>query len=272
MASFRSIGRTHRVPLALLGLLVGTLLMPRAFDEARVAVGAWLPATVAPERTPVAPLPQEELAKLLHRIDDLQRQLAARPSGDGSLPGLRYAPRRESAAPVAVSARVLHRETSNARRSIVVDAGRDDGVVEGLPVIQQDSLVGIVVTVSGRAARVLRVDDRSAVTSLPAVVLAADGGAESPCRGQGVARGTGDGLIRVSFLPSDGARVGDLVVTGAGSNVVPEGLLLGEVVSCGDEDRDGAFDAVVRPLRDLDAVASVLILRVEAPGLRVDAK
>jgi len=267
-----AIARTHRVPVLLLSLLVGTLLFPRACDETRVAIGARLPGTVATESAPPRPLAEEERARLQVRVTHLEQELSARPAGDGVLADARYARRAAGRGPVLVPCRVIHRETSPARRSFLIDAGRDDGVEPGMPVTQQDSLLGVVVTVSARAARVLRIDDRSAATSFAAVVLVSEPGATSPFRGQGVVRGTGDARLRLSFVASGGARVGDLVVTGAGSRLVPEGLLLGEVEEVGDDDRDGSYEATVRPLRDLDAVASVNVVRVDAPGLRVDAK
>lgn len=265
------IQRTHRVPVVLLSLLAATLLFPGALEETRIAVGAWLPATVRAERTAPVRLAEEERAWYATRIAQLEDRIAARPGGDTALGGARIADRPLRATPELLPARVLHRESSPLRQTFVIDAGRDDGVVPGQPVVQQDSLIGVVVTASARAARVLRIDDRSAATSFPAMVLAADAKEGAPCRGLGVARGTGDG-VRVSFLPQDGARAGDLVVTGAGSWTVPEGLVIGIVECCEDDDRDGAFDAEVRPLRDLDAVSSVHVIRTEAPGLRVDAK
>ncbi|MCE9634417.1 MAG: hypothetical protein K8T90_01820 [Planctomycetes bacterium] len=267
-----AISRTHRVPILLLALLTGTLLFPRACDSVRLGVGARLPATVPPTDATVTELPREREAVLAKRLTLLEQQQAARPSGDAALAGLRVQSRRASAAPVAVAARVLHVEVSSARRTFVIDAGQDDGVVPGLPVIQSDSLIGVVVTASARAARVLRIDDRAAATTFPAAVLTSEADAASPLRGQGVSRGTGDGLLRVSFLGADGARVGDLVVTNAGSRMVPEGLVLGEVIEMSDEERDGSFEAVVRPLRDLETIASVLVLRVEPTGLRVESK
>jgi rod shape-determining protein MreC len=266
------IQRTHRVPVLLLTLLVATLLLPRACDDARLTVGSWLPATVRPEPDAPAKLPEEQVASLRAQIERLREQLAARPGGESALAGARYATRRDRDAPVLVPCRVLHRETSPARRTLMIDAGQREGVAPGMPVVQQDSLIGIVSAVSAAAARVVRIDDRAPATAFSAVVLAAEAEPGAPARSQGVARGSGDGLVRVSFLPQDGARPGDLVVTGAGSRVVPEGLLLGVVESCTDDDRDGAFDAVVRPLRDLDQVSSVYVLQMEAPGLRVDAK
>lgn len=266
------ISRTHRVPILLLALLTGTLLFPRACDSVRIGVGAWLPATAPSGPGTTAALPSETEAKQLKRISLREQQEAARPSGESPFAGARVQQRRAAPAAVVVPARVLHVEISEARRTFVIDVGRDEGVVPGLPVVQGDSLVGVVVTASGRASRVLRIDDRSVATTFPAEVLSPETVTGSPLRGQGVSRGTGDGLLRLSFLAADGARTGDLVVTSAGSRLVPEGLLLGEVVEVGDDDRDRSFEAVVRPLRDLDALGSVCVLRVEATGLRVETK
>lgn len=273
MASlFAQTARTQRVPIVLLTLLVATLLFPGACDEARVALSSWLPATAGSDAAPTASLPAEERARLLHEIERLRQEIAAGPTADGVLAGIAPGRRRSPPAVDPLPARVLHREITSARRTFVIDAGRDDGVIPGHPVVQQDSLLGIVVTSAANAARVLRIDDRAALVSLPAVVLAAEAAETGPCRGTGIARGTGDGRVRLTHLPSGGARVGDLVVTGAGSRLVPEGLLIGEVVECGDADRDGDFDAVVRPLRDLDTAAAVRVLRSRAPGLRIDAR
>jgi cell shape-determining protein MreC len=79
-----------------------------------------------------------------------------------------------------------------------------------------------------------------------------------------VSRGTGDGETVVSFLRQGEAKTGDLVVTGVGDALVPEGLVIGEVVRFGDDDRDGSYEAEVRPLRDLDTLKSVFVLRADA--------
>ena len=54
------------------------------------------------------------------------------------------------------------------------------------------------------------------------------------------------------------------MVTGPGYPV-PGELVLGEVVSFGDDDRDGNWEAIVRPLRALDDLDSVYVLRRGPP-------
>jgi hypothetical protein len=263
--------RTRRVPLLLLALLVATLLFPRALDRAALAVAAWLPAE-APSAPPPRSLPEEERARLLQRISRLEDDAAARPAADGALGPAAVVARRDREPARLLPARLLRHDLSPSRRSFLIDAGSDDGVRSGMAVIQGDSLVGVVGTVVARAARVLRVDDRDTACALPATVLAADGGAETPVRGQGVARGAGDGTVRVAFLNPGGASAGDLVVTGAGAGLVPEGLLLGVVLDVTDADRDGADEAVLQPLRNLDGLGTVLVVLAEAPGLGVGSR
>lgn len=270
---------SYRVPLLLLGCFVTALIFPRACAETRVGVGALVPATApltAAETRDASAALREESARLAHEVARLEEELAARPGqADGPLANVRVV-RAAGRAPVAISARVLHRDASAGGRSFTIGAGRADGVYEGLPVIWGGSLVGIVATASEHAARVVRIDDPSAASTLPARLVSAS----SPVvavQSVGVARGTGDrdAAVSVSLLRQGDGKVGDLAVTGVGSTLVPEGLVLGEVVRFGDDDRDGAYEADVRPLRDLDTLNSVLVLRMDggsgrapAPGAR----
>ena len=90
--------------------------------------------------------------------------------------------------------------------------------------------------------------------------------AEPRNAGSAVARGEGDGKIVVGKLGEGEAEVGDLVVTGDGRFGIPAGLLIGEVESFDDADRDGEWEAVVRPLRDLDTIVAVYVcVRSELP-------
>ncbi len=256
---------THRVPLLLLGCLVTALVFPRACAGERVDVGLLLPATAALTASSGddgAAGFRENQARLVYEIVRLEETLSARPlDRTGPLGDVEFAPTAANAPPLAIPARLRQRDASATRRSFLIDAGTGAGVHAGLPVIHGNSLVGIVVNATPRGARVLRVDDPSAATALPAVVLRDAAGVDEEQRAHGVARGTGGGAIAVGFLREGDAEVGDLVVTGAGHPSVPEGLVLGEVTSFDDDDRDGAWTAEVRPLRDLDTLASVLVLR-----------
>lgn len=254
---------SHRIPLLLIACFVTAMLFPRACSDARLGVGALLPATApltAGDADDPAAAARETAARLAHEVARLREELDARPGASGPLADVPVV-RPEPAAPAAVAARVRNRDASALRRSFTVDVGRDHGVVDGLPVVCGDSLVGVVVAAIGAQARVVRVDDPGPASAFPAtIVSSAPSGAARPL---GVARGTGerDAGVVVTFLRAGDARPGDLVVTAPGSDLVPEGLVIGEVLRLADDDRDGSWEAEVRPLRDLDALGSVLVLR-----------
>jgi len=258
---------SYRIPLLLLACAVTALVFPRACTETRLGVGALLPATApltAAEGRDETVALREQNAHLTQELRRLADEIGARPPADGPLgraPFTRPLAQKLS----LVGARVRHRDPSPLRRSFTIDAGRAEGVTEGMAVVCGDSLVGVVSCAIDHQARVLRVDDPAAGAALRATFIAA-APREAAERPLGVARGTGDrdaGVV-VSFLRAGDAADGDVAVTAPGNPRIPEGLVLGEVVSFGDDDRDGSFEADVRPLRDLDTVLSVYVVRVDA--------
>jgi hypothetical protein len=260
---------SYRVPFLLVACLVTALVLPRACAETRVGVGAVFPSTAsltAADSGDAAAAARAENARLLNEIARLEEELEARPYGAGGSLGdarvVRAATRR---APVAIAARVRQRDASATRCSFLVDVGRADGVREGLPVIWSGSLVGLVSAATDHAALVIRVDDPTTASSVPATFVGDESAA--PRRGgAGLSRGQGAGELVVSLLRAGAARVGDVAVTGVGNPLIPEGLAIGEVVRFADDDRDGSFEASVPPLRDLDTLNSVLVLLVDVPG------
>jgi rod shape-determining protein MreC len=258
---------TARVPLLLLACLTTALLFPRACAGARTGVAGALLGTAeltGGVRTPESQVWKEKLAATQHDLARLRQDQVAMGADEGGLDLARIERPDPSSRLTGVLARVLHRDASVTRRSFLIDVGTDQGVRRGLPVVCGRSLVGVVETVSAGAARVLRVDDVSVACRFPAVLMSLEpraGTDEGPPAGRGVCQGTADGRLVVSFLAKSDARTGDVAMTGAGRYPVPEGWVLGEVESVADEDRDGDWEAVVRPLRDLDELTSVMVLR-----------
>jgi rod shape-determining protein MreC len=237
-------------------------MFPRACAETRVGLGALLPATApltAVESSDGAASLREEIARLAHENQRLVEERDSLPTAtEGPLANVRVV-RPSGRAAILVEARVRHRDPSTARRSFSIDAGRADGVEAGMPVVCGNSIVGLVSAATEHSALVVRIDDPTNASTVAANVLTAD----AERRPGGVSRGTGDGETAVSFLRQGEAKAGDLVVTGVGDALVPEGLVIGEVVRFGDDDRDGSYEAEVRPLRDLDTLKSVFVLRAD---------
>lgn len=268
---------SSRIPLLLLACLGVTLMFPRACAGTRAGLGGLIFGTAglsagvtAQAPTPADDALREELARLRSRISRLEAERSAVPQGPvGELPGVTVETRPAAELESGLVAHVLHRDAARSRRSFVIGVGSDDGVETGMPVLAGHSLVGVVEAVAGHACTVLRVDDISPVCRFPAVVLPVGSSPaavlepdpEGRPTAHGVCQGKGDGGLVVSFLAEGDARPGDLVVTRSQCYPFPAGLVLGEVESFDDTDRRGDWEAVVRPLRDLDALETVFVLK-----------
>jgi len=157
---------------------------------------------------------------------------------------------KESQAMETLPARVIAEDASSWFRTISIDKGEDHGVIEGLPVVVAEGVVGRVVRSSSRVARVLLVTDASsAVASLL-----------QDNRARGVCRGEGEQLSFDFVLRQEDVHVGDRVVTSGMGGVFPKGLVVGDVKSV-DRQEFGLFQAItVAPAVDFSHLEEVLVL------------
>lgn len=103
----------------------------------------------------------------------------------------------------------------------LINAGREDGVKFGHPVINEQGLVGRVVGTGGQVSRVLSVTD--VVSRVPVVISRTDARA--------IMAGDGGGYPRLEFVRGkDAVKKGDQVLTSGDGGIFPRGLLVGEVV------------------------------------------
>ena len=150
-----------------------------------------------------------------------------------------------------VTARVIADNRGPFVRSILVNAGKTQGVRAGLAVIDASGLVGRTVEAGASTARVLLVTDLN--SRVP--VLVGPGGVRA------VLSGNNQGSPTLSFLPVNArVRSGDLVVTSGHGGLLPRGLPIG-VVEEADEGR------VVRPHARLSRLDYVSVLFFESPEL-----
>jgi rod shape-determining protein MreC len=158
-------------------------------------------------------------------------------------------PRRTTAA------RVIGEDATSWFRTIEIDRGFEDGVVEGLPVVDAAGLVGRVVRSAPHSARVLLITDASSAVA----VLVQDERIRGVCRGQG-------GTLALDFaLVQDAIQVGDGIITSGSGGVFPKGLVVGYVRSVRRE-QFGLFQTVeVEPAVDFTHLEEVLVLLKEAP-------
>lgn len=136
---------------------------------------------------------------------------------------------RDPAVAVIAQARLINSSGSSLRRFATLSVGRDRGVAVGMPVRSPQGLVGRVLEVSSRTARVLLITDPE---SMVPVQRARDG---VPA----FAQGHGDGTLRLRLisLGVNPLKPGDVFVTSGSGGLYRPGTAVAVVVSL---TRDGA--------------------------------
>ena len=195
---------------------------------------------------------QEEIEKLRAEIQqlrgwqwkaqDLERQLAA-------LSDLNR--RRVTEDIPFVTARVIADSRGPFTRSVVIDAGANQGLREGYTVINADGLIGRLVDVTPVAARVLLLTD--AASRIPVEV--------GTGQVRAIATGNNGPNPILKFLPRDAElKAGQVVATSGRGGLFPRALRIGVVEIEGSRLR-------VRSFARLDRLEFVSILKFESPAL-----
>jgi rod shape-determining protein MreC len=162
---------------------------------------------------------------------------------------------RDSVDLPALPAQVIAVDASSWFRTVVIDKGGVDGVLEGMPVVVAEGVVGRVIRIAPHDSRVLLLTDASsAVASLV-----------QRNRTRGVVRGQGDTLTLDFALRQKDIEVGDRIVTSGTGGVFPKGLVIGEVTRTARE-QYGLFQTVtVSSAVDFARLEEVLVLLKENP-------
>jgi rod shape-determining protein MreC len=237
----------------------------RALDPVRQAVGG-IGAGIAGVFGTIG-----EIDRLRTENDDLRRSLAGAQQ--------RIAELQEAAAENAelrgllgltksldmdlVPVRVISRDPSNFAWDNGDDAGTDDGLAVGMPVVGSaqgaGALAGTVVSVGADTATVrLIVDTRSSVVAL-----------DQRSRALGLVQGQlGGQLVMVQVDITDSLQVGDAVVSaglelsgGAARSPYPKGLLIGAVQAVQHDSNALTQTGFVRPALDFRQLDRLLVVR-----------
>lgn len=139
--------------------------------------------------------------------------------------------------------------------SFTLDRGSSSGILEGMPVITNEGVVGRVTEVGLTFCRVSTIINYD--SSIGAYV---DRSAEL-----GIVNGDfdmrGEGLCRLEYLKFDAdVTVGDKVFSSGLGSVYPRGLFIGEVTEITGDEYNHTKIAVVKPAAPLDSLTKVMIL------------
>lgn len=203
------------------------------------------PADVTTLRARNAEL-EAEVARLQQEVITLREQAAEVEILAALLNFARGAPQNRY-----VAARVIGSDTSPFLRALWVDAGTDNGVARGMPVVNQSGLVGRVIEVYPSASRLALITDPAEAVNVRLQDSRADGVTEAQPNGE----------LRVDLIDQDAEVVpGELVVTsGLGGNY-PAQIPVGQVISVRKRDYEVFQQAVITPSVDFENLEILLIV------------
>lgn len=146
------------------------------------------------------------------------------------------------------TARVVGQSPGAYSNSLMVNAGKEQGLKELQPVVDSYGLVGRVVDVAPRASRVLLLSD---IASRVPVIT-------GTTRQHAILAGTGGDLLRLSFLTveQDNIQLGEPVVTTEEGGLIPGGITIGTIFR---KDKDGYMIKPVRPLTQSEYVRIMML-------------
>jgi len=196
----------------------------------------------------------ERLKEELAQIEDRARQADSVARENERLRNLLELPLMQEGYDVVDSYIISHSSTDWSS-TFTINRGTNVGISEGLCVITANGeLVGLVEEVGPNYSVVKSVLD----SSLEISASIASSGYNGMVKG-GYSTGL-EGLLRMSYLPSDATiRNNDQIVT-TGSTVYPRDLVLGYVVDAGFDDTGVSKFALLEPAADVGALEQVFII------------
>lgn len=154
-------------------------------------------------------------------------------------------PEPESTASL-VHARIVADSAGPFVHTRLIDVGREAGIASGMAVLTPQGMVGRVIGVGERSARILLLTDLN--SKIPVIVERSGD--------QALLAGDNTAEPRLQFLPLNPRfGIGDRVITSGRGGVLPAGLMIGEI------SRIQGSRVAVRPAVDWDSVDFVAVLR-----------
>lgn len=154
-----------------------------------------------------------------------------------------------------VSAYIVSRDASNWKSTFTIGKGTNSGLDVGLvAVTEYGQVVGLITAVGPNWATVTTVLDSSMEISATVASSGYNGIVEG-------SYATGkEGLLRMSYLPTDSVlRNNDQVLT-TGSTVYPRSLIIGYITDADIDETGVAKYAILQPAADLDDIEQVFII------------
>lgn len=161
-----------------------------------------------------------------------------------------------------IVAEIMAVDTDPFSHQVVIDKGSSAGVFTGQPVLNEQGVVGQVISVGKTTSRVLLITDTS--HGIPVRVARNDIRA--------IASGSGqlDRLLLHNITRNTDIKEGDILLSSGLAGRFPEGYPVGRVSRVGYEEGQPFADIRVQPFAALDRIRYLLLLWPEPPMLEID--
>jgi len=154
-----------------------------------------------------------------------------------------------------IAARVIVHDLTGWFQTMIIDKGFQDGIGPDMAVVNDEGVVGRVLDVSDRYARVLLINDPG--SSVDALV--------QRNRVRGVLSGKDANSCILKYVRANlDVQVGDLLVSSGKDGIFPKGLRLGVVQGIFKDPVDLFQKIEVKPLVRLSALEEVLVIKSDA--------
>ena len=163
---------------------------------------------------------------------------------------------RETSSTPLIPVQVVAKDLTGLNNSLTVNAGSENDVISGMPVINSDGLIGQVILTSNQFSQVLPYSN-----SLFRVSARVQG-----TRAYGIVSREADSQYELvlQFIPQTiPVEVGQLVETSGYSNQYPEGIPIGEVVHIEPGEGIETQNIYLRPYADLFTLSEAFIMAFE---------
>lgn len=149
------------------------------------------------------------------------------------------------------AAAVIGRDPSPFMQYVIINRGSNDGILRGMPVVNQQGLVGRIDAVIADAARVQLITDPASDVNVRLEKAEANASLIGSMTGE----------LNLVLIPQDvNVELDDLVMTSGLGGGYPPNLVVGQVTSVRKRDFDLFQEASVQPVVDFNRLQLVLVI------------
>jgi len=151
----------------------------------------------------------------------------------------------------SIAATVIGRDPTLWNSTMIINRGEDQGIREGMPVVNAWGVVGKIVEVGNQYSKVMLLTDPQ--FSIAALV-------QRP-RESGVVAGTLQGMCRLRYINENAKiEVGDKVITSPLSSHFPDGLMIGEITAVRESPNEPYPECTIKPSVSISQLEEVLVI------------